>query len=107
MDYNIPLLVFFLVTTTLLIWYFRKRKKSNSVKLFKEGLKDENSGEFAAAIKQYENAINEAQKNGLNDQLRSLIIEKMKVLHTIVEYEKETRLQADIIQFRKVNRESI
>jgi hypothetical protein len=86
------------VSTTVLIWYLRKRTKNSSVKLFHAALKDENSGEFASAIQQYETALNEAEKNGFDVQLRSRIIEKLKVLHTITEYEKDMRQQARIFQ---------
>ena len=107
MDNNILLLAFFIVSTSLLIWYLMKRKKSNSVKLFHAALQDENSGEFASAILQYETALNEAEKNGFDEQLRSRIIEKLKVLHTITEYEKDMRQQARIFQLEPTGKKSI
>ena len=98
MNNNILLLAFFIVSTALLIWLMLRHKKSSSVKLFHAALQDENSGEFASAILQYETALNEAEKNGFDEQLRSRIIEKLKVLHTITEYEKDMRQQATIFQ---------
>ena len=98
MSNNILLLAFFIASTTVLIWYMLRRKKSSSAKLFHAALQDENSGEFASAIIQYETALNEAEKNGFDEHLRSRIIEKLKVLHTITEYEKDMRQQARIFQ---------
>ncbi|HTH30254.1 MAG TPA: hypothetical protein VL946_02840 [Lacibacter sp.] len=73
----------------LLIRYFVERNKEQVVLLFKTGLKEENTGRFEAAIKQYELALQEAEKKGFNKSLQLVISEKLKVLHTITEYEKE------------------
>ncbi len=65
------------------------KKKDNAVSLFKAALKEENTGRFEAAIIQYELALQEAERKGFDKSLRLLINEKLKVLHTITEYEKE------------------
>lgn len=97
-NYYLLITVLLFAATAYLTWYLLRRTKSNSEKIFKAALQDENSGEFAAAILQYETALNEAEKNGFDEQLRSRIIEKLKVLHTITEYEKDMRQQARILQ---------
>ncbi len=73
----------------LLVRHFVAKNKGHAVSLFKAALKEENTGRFEAAIKQYELALQEAEKKGLDKSLRLLINEKLKVLHTITEYEKE------------------
>lgn len=73
----------------LIIRYLVENNKHRVVSLFKTALKEENTGRFEAAIKQYELALHEAEKNGFNRSLQLLINEKLKVLHTINEYEKE------------------
>lgn len=73
----------------LLVKHFGGKKKDNAVSLYKAGLKEENTGRFEAAITQYELALQEAEKKGFDRSLRLLINEKLKVLHTITEYEKE------------------
>lgn len=73
----------------LIIRYIVEKHKHRVVALFKTALKEENTGRFEAAIKQYELALQEAEKNGFSRSLQLLINEKLKVLHTINEYEKE------------------
>lgn len=73
----------------LLIRHFAGAKKDNAVSLFKAALKEENTGRFESALRQYELALQEAEKKGFDKSLRLLITEKMKVLHTITEYERE------------------
>lgn len=73
----------------LLVRHFIGKNKDNAVSLFKAALKEENTGRFEAAIIQYELALQEAEKKGFDRSLRQLINEKLKVLHTITEYEKE------------------
>ena len=62
------------------------KKKNLPVKLFFEGLKHENSGNFEEAIMNYENALNEVKKSKFHNSLENKIIQKIKVLHTILEY---------------------
>ena len=58
------------------------------VELFVEGLKYENNGHFDEAIINYENALNEVKKNWFHGDLKNRIMQKLKVLHTIIEYKK-------------------
>jgi len=67
---------------------FFLKKKDLPVELFVEGLKYENDGHFDEAIINYENALSEAKKNRLHRELKNRIIQKLKVLHTIIEYKK-------------------
>ena len=64
------------------------KKKELPVELFFEGLKYENDGHFDEAIINYENALSEAEKNRFHRDLKNKIIQKLKVLHTIIEYKK-------------------
>ena len=97
--YYLIIFILLFTATAFLTWYLFRRTKSNSEKIFKTALQEENSGEFASAILHYETALNEAEKNGFDDHLRSLIIEKLKVLHTITTYEKDMQQQARVLQF--------
>lgn len=94
----ILLFILLLAASVFVVWYLLRRNKSSSVKLFQAALKDENRGEFASAILQYETALNEAEKNGFDEHLRIRIIEKLKVLHTITEYQKDMNQGARIFQ---------
>ena len=64
------------------------QEKNLPVELFVEGLKYENSGYFEEAILTYENALTEIKKDRFHGNLKNKIIQKLKVLHTIIEYKK-------------------
>jgi hypothetical protein len=64
------------------------KKKNLPVEFFGVGLKYENDGHFDEAIINYENALSEVKKNRFHNDLKNKIIQKLKVLHTIIEYKK-------------------
>jgi hypothetical protein len=71
----------------ILIRVFVVRKKSLSDLFFSEALKNENDGYFNAAIINYKKALIEVKKSRLsNNDLKIKIIEKLKTLHTVTEY---------------------
>ena len=76
----IPLLIF-------LIRRFILRKKNVPGELFAEGLRNENSGYFETALLNYERALNEVNKTLFPaGHFKTTIIEKLKVLHTVIQY---------------------
>jgi hypothetical protein len=78
----LPLIIIFLVR------WFVQQKKNMPDELFMEALRNENSGQFEKAIVTYERALDEVNKIRFQDSnLKSKIIEKLKVLHTVIEYE--------------------
>ena len=77
----VPLIIIFLFRR------FFQNKKNVPGELFTEALRNENSGYFETAIMKYERALDEVKKNRFQDNsLKSKIIEKLKVLHTVIEY---------------------
>jgi hypothetical protein len=88
--------LFLITALSLIILLFRSfalRKKKISVELFVEALRDENCGHFEAAAITYKNALNEVKKNKFHDSnLKNKIIEKLKLLHTIIEYENSLHI---------------
>ena len=77
----LPLIIIFLFSRLF------SRKRNVPVELFAEALRNENSGQFESAIITYERALNEYKKIRFQgNNLRSKIIEKLKVLHTVIEY---------------------
>jgi len=57
--------------------------------LFAEGLRNENSGYFETAFVNYERALGEVNKTPFpGSHLKTKILEKLKVLHTVIEYNK-------------------
>ena len=83
----LPFIMIALLITSVISSIFL-RKKNLPVELFVEGLKYENDGHFDEAIINYENALSEIKKNRFHRDLESKIIQKLKVLHTIIEYKK-------------------
>jgi hypothetical protein len=75
----------------LLARFILQRKKNIPVSLFAEALRIENSGHFEEAIVTYQNALNEVKKNRFHSTLEDRIIEKLKVLHTTIEYNNNLR----------------
>jgi hypothetical protein len=90
----------------LIIKFLAEKHKHRVVALFKTALKEENTGRFEAAIKQYELALQEAEKNGFNRSLQLLINEKLKVLHTINEYQKEMYMHSQLYQMTSTQEKS-
>jgi hypothetical protein len=70
----------------LLIRFFILRKKNISVELYIEALRNENNGHFETAVITYETALNEVNKIRFHGTLKNKIIQKIKLLHTVVEY---------------------
>jgi hypothetical protein len=85
------LLLVILTICSIVIYILLLRKKNVPVELFARALKNENNGEYAAAIVTYENALDEVNKIKFNSKLKDKIIEKLKILHTIKDYEDHNR----------------
>jgi hypothetical protein len=62
------------------------QKKTISSRLFVEALRDENCGHFEEAVVTYENALCEVKKRRFHSGLKNKIVDKLKVLHTAIEY---------------------
>lgn len=55
---------------------------------FSIALENENNGNYEVALNNYEIALTEVKKTNRNKELRIKILEKIKVLHTVINYEK-------------------
>ena len=86
----LPFIMISLLIASIISSLFLK-KKDLPVELFVEGLRFENDGHFDEAILNYENALSEVKKNRVHSDLENRIIQKLKVLHTISEYRKNTQ----------------
>ena len=79
------------VIITLIISSVLFKRKSLPVKLFIEAQKNENDGHFEEAILSYETALDEAKKVRFHSSLKNKIADKLKVLHTTIEYRNNLR----------------
>ena len=83
----LPFIMIALLVVSIISSLFLK-KNNLPVELFVEGLKYENNGHFDEAIINYQNALAEMERNRFHNNLKNKIIQKLKVLHTIIEYQK-------------------
>lgn len=67
------------------------RKKNISIELFSKALKNENNGQYEEAVATYKIALNEVKKLRYHSRLKLKIIEKIKLLHTLIEYKNSHR----------------
>jgi hypothetical protein len=67
------------------------RAKGPSVELFLKARSYENSGHFEDAVIFYESALSEVGKIRFQNNLRSKIVERIKVLQTAIEYKNGLR----------------
>ena len=61
-------------------------KKTPALRLFIEAQKNENDGRFEEALITYESALDEAGKFRFHGSLKNKIRDKLRVLHTTIEY---------------------
>ncbi|HEV7329643.1 MAG TPA: hypothetical protein VGN63_01275 [Flavisolibacter sp.] len=73
--------VFLLVRVLLL------RRTSLPTRLFIKGLHAENNGDYEEAAVTYENALTEVKRTRFNGVLEKKILEKLKVLHMVIDYQ--------------------
>jgi hypothetical protein len=84
--YNYFFLLIMLSIIILLILFLVHRKKNIPVELFLEALRNENNGHFEEAVITYETALNEVSKIRFHGTLKNKIIQKLNLLHTVIEY---------------------
>jgi hypothetical protein len=83
--YFLPIV--FLGTAVIAIHFFILQRKNIPFELYSEALKNENDGQFEAAVITYRTALDEVKKARFgNSSLRNRILEKLKVLHTNIAY---------------------
>ena len=66
------------------------KKKNIPIRLFSLALKNENSGHLEEAIVNYESALLEVEKIRFHSELKKKIVEKLKVLKMMVEYDNNS-----------------
>ena len=74
------------VISILVISSILVKQNNLPVRLFIEAQKNENDGHFEEAVTTYESALDEVRKFRFHGSLKNKIIDKLKVLHTAIEY---------------------
>ncbi len=81
-----------LVFIILLARFFIQRAMMVPVKLFQEALKKENDGCYEEAEMGYQTALVEVKSRRFqSNKLKNVILEKLKVLNTVIEYRKMSK----------------
>jgi hypothetical protein len=68
-----------------LILFYRRK---NNTTLYSEGVRNENAGRYALALHNYEEALLEARKLKVNERFGKRITQKIKILRSTIDYEK-------------------
>lgn len=72
-----------------LLRHFIVKTASLPTQLYVQGLHAENNGDYEAAAVTYESALVEIKKGRFNSALQKKILEKLKVLHLVIDYQND------------------
>lgn len=88
MGFQEYIIKFMLFSTAFYVMFLLFGKKKNiPLDLYTEALRQENDGQYEAALLIYQQALQEQEKGRFRDaRLTAGILEKIKVLHTIISY---------------------
>jgi hypothetical protein len=81
-------LIISLIILSLVFILFANYKKNNHTELYKEGVRNENDGRYAIALQNYQDALSEVKKLRLDNKFGRKIAQRIKILQTIINYEK-------------------
>jgi hypothetical protein len=82
------LFIFVIIICVAIAFRFLASRKTPQDKLYMEGIHNENEGNYGLALLNYEDALKEIQKHKPDKKFYKKITEKIKVLKTMVDYEK-------------------
>jgi outer membrane protein assembly factor BamD (BamD/ComL family) len=86
-SFYLLLFIALIIICVVILIIYRFKKKIHS-ELFSQGLYNENEGHYNLALKNYEDALSELRKLKVNNELDKKITQKIKILQTTIEYEK-------------------
>lgn len=71
-----------------IIFFGVSHKNTRLTKLYSEGMRHENAGDYNLAIHNYEDALNEIVKRKQDKEFANKIVQKIKILRTAIDYER-------------------
>ena len=83
------------VITAVVVYIILFAKKNSHTELYSEGLHNENDGHYDLALHNYENALSEIKNLRRDKKFYDKITQKIKILQTTIDYEKNFRLTAE------------
>jgi outer membrane protein assembly factor BamD (BamD/ComL family) len=81
-------LIISLVLICVAILVFLWQKQNAHTELYSEGVRNENAGQYEQALHNYEDALNEIRKLRMSKRFGSKIVQRIKVMRTLINYEK-------------------
>jgi hypothetical protein len=75
----------FLCLTVILFIFHNKNEHTE---LYSEGVRNENDGRYNLALHNYEDALHEIRKLNLNSKFGKKIAQRIKILRTTIDYER-------------------
>ncbi|HSZ86433.1 MAG TPA: hypothetical protein VK787_10400 [Puia sp.] len=89
MPYSFYLFSFItLLVLSFIIFLVAHYKKNSHTELYKQGVRNENNGRYTIALQNYEDALSEVRKLKIDNKFGKKIAERIKILQTTVDYEK-------------------
>jgi hypothetical protein len=76
------------VVSAIVVFLFIAYKRNGHTELYSEGLRNENDGHYSLALHNYEDALSEIRKLNTNDKFGEKIAQRIKILRTTIDYEK-------------------
>ena len=90
MPFYYSLFLFMILSVIIhLIFSFGLVKKKIVDELFFEAQRNENNGHIAEAVTIYESVLTKIKKMRFYSNLKNIIIQKLKLLHLVIEYQKK------------------
>ncbi len=77
-----------LIILALILILFANYKKNSHTELYKEGVRNENDGRYSIALQNYQDALCEIKKLRLDNKFGKKIAQRIKILQTTINYEK-------------------
>ena len=97
MSFSFYLFLFIiLVIPGLITVFIILQQKNNRTKLYIEAVRNENDGHYNLALHNYEDALSEIRRLNIKHYLHRKIDEKIKILRTTIEYEKNFQSDKEI-----------
>jgi hypothetical protein len=89
MPYSFYLFLFIaLIFLSLIILLIAHYKKNSHTQLYKQGVRNENEGHYSIALQNYQEVLSEVKKLKMDNKFGKKIAERIKILQTTVDYEK-------------------
>jgi uncharacterized membrane protein YqiK len=89
------LIILALIILILVAVFFTLYKENSPTALYNEGVQNENEGRYNLAMQNYEDALREVRKLKRGKKFGIKIAQRIRILRTTIDYEKNFRIARD------------